>query len=93
MVRDLKGTIKSQNAEFGILITFGEPTPGMKQEALKEGFYEVAGRKIPRIQFLKVKDLFEKRLPVDLPPMRHEPYPLPLIRKEASQGTLEFEEE
>jgi adenine specific DNA methylase Mod len=93
MVRDLKGTIKSQNAEFGILITFGEPTPGMRQEALREGFYEVEGRNIHRIQFLRVKDLFEKRILVDLPPMRHEPYPLPLIRKEASQGILEFDEE
>ena len=39
MVRDLKGTIQSQNADFGILITLKEPTRGMIEEAVKEGSF------------------------------------------------------
>jgi len=78
MVRDLKGTIKSQNADFGILITLKKPTQGMRSEALKEGEYKLcyiegiemeAQQKIPKIQFLTVEDLFKEPLPIKLPPV------------------------
>lgn len=36
MVRDLVGTIQSNSADFGILITLPEPTQNMKTEAAKQ---------------------------------------------------------
>lgn len=67
MVRDLKGTMKSQNSEFGILITLKKPTQGMINEATKEGFYEYGRKQIPRIQLVTVEDLFKNPLPLILP--------------------------
>lgn len=67
MVRDLKGTIKSQNAAFGILITLIPPTPGMKQEAVKDGYFVYKSMKIPKIQILSVDELFKNPIPVKLP--------------------------
>ena len=75
MVRDLKGTIASQKADFGILITLKNPTQGMTVEAVKEGMahYEYSKGtkqyKIPKIQILTVDDLFKKPIPVKLPPV------------------------
>ena len=83
MVRELKGTLKSQNADFGILITFGEPTRGMREEATKEGYFRFMRKEIPKIQFLAVKDLFEQVIPVQLPQsFIFEPYRKPIIEKE-----------
>lgn len=63
MVRELKGTMKSQNADFGILITFKQPTQGMISEAVKEGNYQFGVVAIPKIQLLTVDDLFKNNLP------------------------------
>lgn len=67
MVRDLKGTLKSQNADFGILITFKNPTQGMINEATIAGYFKYANIKIPKIQFLTVEDLFKDPIPTKLP--------------------------
>ncbi len=67
MVRDLKGTIKSQNVDFGILITLIPPTQGMIKEAIKEGYFIYRSMKIPRIQILSVDKLFQDPIPVKLP--------------------------
>ena len=83
MVRELKGTVKSQNADFGILITFSKPTRGMIEEAIKEGYFRFMGKEIPRIQFLTVEDLFKEVIPVQLPQsFIFEPYRKPIIDKE-----------
>ncbi len=85
MVRDLKGTIKSQEADFGILITLKPPTHGMITEAGKEGYYEYTyvpntpPQKIPRIQFLTAEDLFKDPLPIKLPPAVISPFKKPAI--------------
>jgi site-specific DNA-methyltransferase (adenine-specific) len=81
MVRDLKGTMKSKAADFGILITLIEPTHGMKTEAIKEGYFEHRGSRIPRIQLLKVEDLFKKPIPIMLPSDILEPFRKPDINK------------
>lgn len=81
MVRDLKGTMKSQNAEFGVLITIKEPTQGMINEAVKEGFYEYGRKKIPRIQLLTIEQLFIKPIPIILPINLIEPFRKPIIDK------------
>ncbi len=84
MVRDLIGTLKSQNADFGILITFKQPTQGMIEESTKEGWFNFMGRqKIPKIQFLTIEDLFKDPIPVKLPyGFMLEPYKKPIIEKE-----------
>lgn len=74
MVRDLKGTIKSRNADFGLLITLKEPTQGMRTEAVKEGYYEYHNNKIPKIQLLTVENLFRKPIPIILPTTILSPY-------------------
>jgi site-specific DNA-methyltransferase (adenine-specific) len=85
MVRDLKGTIKSQNADFGILITLKKATQGMVTEAVKEGYTE-SKKKIPKIQLLTVEDLFKKPIPIILPGQILPPYRKPEFKKE--QGDL-----
>jgi len=67
MVRDLVGTIQSNNADFGILITLPEPTQNMKAEAAKQGYFQYRRMQIPKVQILSVKDLFTKPLPIKLP--------------------------
>lgn len=94
MVRDLKGTIQSQNADFGILITLKEPTRGMIEEAVKEGSFNycyqegATHKKIPKIQLLTVEDLFTDPIPVKLPPAVIEPYRKPNIKKDNRQQRL-----
>jgi hypothetical protein len=84
MVRDLIGTIKSQGADFGILITFRGPTQGMINEATKEGQYksEHVRGEIPKIQFLTVEDLFKDPVPIKLPQMILSSFKKPIIEKE-----------
>ncbi len=87
MVRDLKGTLKSQNADFGVLITFKEPTRGMISEATKEGYFksEYLQIEIPKIQFLTVEDLFKEIIPAKLPSLILPPYKKPIIEKEIEE--------
>ena len=87
MVRDLKGTLKSQNADFGILITFSKPTRGMIEEAVKEGQFKFMGKEIPKIQFLTIEDLFKEVIPIQLPhSFIFEPYRKPIIEKELEEA-------
>jgi site-specific DNA-methyltransferase (adenine-specific) len=84
MVRGLKGTIKSQNADFGILITLKKATQGMVTEAVKEGYVE-SMKKIPKIQLITVEDLFKKPIPLMLPGQIFPPYKRPEIKKEQKE--------
>jgi site-specific DNA-methyltransferase (adenine-specific) len=84
MVRDLKGTIKSQDADFGILITLKQATQGMITETVKEGYAE-STKRIPKIQLLTVEDLFKKPIPVILPGQVLPPYRKPEFKKEQGQ--------
>jgi site-specific DNA-methyltransferase (adenine-specific) len=94
MVRELKGTIQSQNADFGILITLEKATKGMIEEAIKEGYFNYCYQedtvitKIPKIQLLNIEDLFNDHIPVKLPPSVIEPYRKPDIKKESGQQKL-----
>ncbi|MBI4721951.1 MAG: restriction endonuclease [Candidatus Stahlbacteria bacterium] len=81
MVRDLKGTMKSQSADMGILITFKKPTQGMVEEATKEGFFVYFRKKMPRIQFLIVEDLFKPYIPLEIPSVCLSNYKKPIIKK------------
>jgi DNA modification methylase len=69
MVRDLVGTVKSQGAEMGLLITLSEPTRGMIEEVNRSGTYDsdFTHRSHPRIQVITIEDLLAGKRP-DLPP-------------------------
>jgi DNA modification methylase len=73
MVREIGGTVQTQGAEMGLLITIEPPTRGMKDEADHAGTYTwpVNGETFPRIQLVTIEDLLaEKRpsMPVSLTP-------------------------
>ncbi len=85
MIRDLKGTLKSQDASFGIFISFRKPTQGMINEATKEGYFTFLSREIPKIQILTVKELFKDPIPIKLPQTILPPYKRPKIEKELKE--------
>ncbi|MFZ1415468.1 MAG: DNA methyltransferase [Defluviicoccus sp.] len=64
MVRDLAHVVEREQAKVGVFITLAEPTGPMKTEAVKAGFYEPPQHaKVPKIQILTIRDLFEGRKP------------------------------
>jgi site-specific DNA-methyltransferase (adenine-specific) len=81
MVRELKGTLKSQEADFAVLITLKKPTRGMTTEGVKEGHLQYMQKEIPKIQLLTVEDLFKDPIPLSLPGSILPPYKKPVIRK------------
>ena len=89
MVRELKGTIRSQCGDFGILITLKKPTQGMVSEAVKEGYYKYPNGEITKIQLLTVQQLLKNPMPIKLPPLVMDTYKPQIIEKErAKQLTL-----
>ncbi len=58
-LRDLRGVIDRESADIGVLITFEEPTAGMRGEAAEAGFYESAWGKHPRLQLRTVGQLLD----------------------------------
>lgn len=69
MVRDLGGTVSSQRAEGGVLITLETPTRGMIEEANRSGLFTVErhGKSFPKVQIITVPDLLAGKRP-NLPP-------------------------
>lgn len=70
MVRDLVGTVDSQKAEMGVLITMVPPTPGMVEAANHSGSYTwpVNGQSFPRVQIITVPELLNFKRPKMPPP-------------------------
>ncbi len=71
-VRDLRGVLEREAAEIGVLLSFEEPTSGMRAEAADAGFFLSGagdgrlkenpwGRKYPRLQLLTVGELLDGR--------------------------------
>lgn len=60
-VRDLRGVIERENAEIGVLVSFEEPTAGMRSEAAEAGFFESPWGRHPRIQLLTIRELLDDR--------------------------------
>jgi site-specific DNA-methyltransferase (adenine-specific) len=58
-VHELHGVVDAQKAAIGVLITFKEPTPGMRAEAANAGFYASPWGKHPRIQLRTVGELLD----------------------------------
>ncbi len=70
MVRDLVGTVDSQRAEMGLMITMTQPTARMLEAANHSGIYTTAanGRTYPKVQIITVEELLAGRRP-QLPPV------------------------
>jgi len=71
-VRDLRGCLDREKAEFGCVLSFNRPTRAMRTEATGVGFYEwtgeIAGKKrYPRLQLLTIAELLDGRS-LELPP-------------------------
>jgi site-specific DNA-methyltransferase (adenine-specific) len=49
--------IEREKAEIGILLSFEEPTAGMRVEAAEAGFYESPWGRHPRIQLRTIREL------------------------------------
>ncbi len=65
-VRDLRGVIEREKAEIGVLLSFEEPTDGMRSEAAEAGFYESPWGKHARLQLRTIRELLDGRS-VDYP--------------------------
>ena len=63
MIRDLAHVVERENAKVGIFITLAQPTKPMNIEAIKTGYYETLYGKYPKIQILKVDELFAGKKP------------------------------
>jgi len=68
-VRDLIGTVDSQKAQMGVLISMADPPRGVTDAANHGGTYTwpVNGQSYPRIQVITVADLLNHKRP-DMPP-------------------------
>lgn len=65
MLRELGGTVKSQRAEMGVLITMAKPTADMRAEVNRSGSYEhpLTGTLYPKVQVVTVAELLEGKRP------------------------------
>ncbi len=65
MLRELGGTVKSQKAQMGVLITMTKPTADMRAEANRSGTYEhpLTGTTYPKLQVVTVAELLEGKRP------------------------------
>jgi DNA modification methylase len=60
MIRDLRGSMEREKAEFGIFITLAPPTKPMLREAADAGVYRSPlGGSFPRIQILTIDELLK----------------------------------
>jgi len=59
-VRHLRGVLEREAANIGILLSFEEPSAGMRSEAAEAGSYDSSlGRRYPRIQLRTIRELLD----------------------------------
>jgi len=63
MVRDLKGVMERENAPIGVFLTLAPATRPMQTEAASAGFYELGGRKYPRLQIITIEQALAGKMP------------------------------
>lgn len=63
MIRDLKGVLEREKAPIGVFLTLAPPTHPMIAEAASTGFYELGGRKYPRLQIITIEDALKGEKP------------------------------
>ena len=71
MLRELVGTAKKEDAEFGILVTVYPPPKSWYANARTEGMVSDGMVEYPRIQIYTVQDMFDGRMP-NLPALQHQ---------------------
>jgi DNA modification methylase len=82
-VRDLIGTVETQKAQMGVLITMAEPTPGVLDAVNHGGVYKHpgSGDVFPRVQTITIGELLKGKRP-KLPATK-----LPYIQAAKGQGS------
>ncbi|HEY1561274.1 MAG TPA: DNA methyltransferase [Caulobacteraceae bacterium] len=55
MIRDLKGVLERERAPIGVFLTLPPSTRPMETEAASAGFYELGGRRYPRLQIITIE--------------------------------------
>jgi DNA modification methylase len=90
MVRELVGTVETEQAEMGILVTLEEPTRGMIDAANQAGSFQVPlyARSYPKIQIIQVRNLLGGKRP-DMPPP-YIPYMQATRAPVGEQGVLDI---
>lgn len=63
MVRDLKGVLDRERAPIGVFLTLVPPTRAMEAEAASAGFYELGGRRYPRLQIITIEQALAGKKP------------------------------
>ena len=74
-VRDLIGTVETQKAQMGVLITMADPTPGIRDAVDHGGTYTwpANGQTFPRVQIITIAELLAGKRPQI--PLLDTPYP------------------
>ena len=63
-VRDFKGTMEREKADYGIFLTLEDPTEPMNKEAVVAGHIKTEwNASIPKVQILTIKELLEGKQP------------------------------
>jgi DNA modification methylase len=63
-VRDFKGTMEREKADYGIFLTLEDPTKPMNEEAVVAGHIKTEwNASIPKVQILTIKELLEGKKP------------------------------
>lgn len=90
-VRDLLGTIETQKAQMGVLITLEDPTPDMVDAVNHSGNYRwpVTQETFPRVQMITIRELLGGKRPQT--PAMLRPYPT-AARVLAESAQLDFGE-
>ena len=71
MLRELIGTIQSQDAVFGVLVTVHAPPKSWYGIAKKEGIIQDGMVEYPRVQIYTVQDMLNGKTPM-LPAIQHQ---------------------
>jgi len=85
MVRDLDGTVRTQKADMGVLVTLVDATKGVMDQVDHGGGYVHPGdkRQFPRIQHITISELLKGQRPA-LPPLL-----MPYIQAKKQVATYE----
>jgi DNA modification methylase len=88
-VRDLLGTVETQKADMGVLVTMANPTRGIRDAADHAGYYTwpVSTQTFPRIQLITIAELLEGKRP-SLPPTLTPYIPAKRLRETVDQMAL-----
>lgn len=88
MVRDLRGVMEREKADFGIFVSLREPTRKMSEEAAAAGNFKTPFAHYPKLQIYTISDYF-KGIPPRLPTMMDHAKARPdQIQNRGSQTTL-----